>query len=388
MQDAAPLRIAIVAGEESGDLLGADLVAALTRKTGRPVELVGVGGRHLEALGLKPLFDGSEIALMGVTAVVRDLPRLIRRIGETARLVLREKPDCLITIDSPEFSLRVARKVKAADPTIPTVHYVCPSVWAWRPGRAAQMRAYVDHVLCILPFEPDELRRLNGPAGTFVGHRLTQDRHILAAAESQLGRPDRGGREKKLLLLPGSRRAEVAGLMDDFGRAAEILGERGNRFQLLLPTVPRLADTVSQATANWKIRPEIILDPERKGQAFAEADAALAASGTVLLELALSRVPVISCYRTDFIWRALSGLIKAWSAALPNLIAGWPVVPEFYNETVRPEYLARLVEQLWSNTPARAAQLHGFEAVAAALETPRPSGELAAETVLSLVRTA
>ncbi|HRP78868.1 MAG TPA: lipid-A-disaccharide synthase, partial [Aquamicrobium sp.] len=154
MSAARPLRIGIVAGEESGDLLGADLIAALSRLTGRPVELVGVGGRHLGSAGLTPLFDGSEIALMGITAVLRDLPRLMRRIGQTASAIAAAKPDCLITIDSPDFSLRVARKVRAAAPKIPIIHYVCPSVWAWRPGRAPAMRAYVDRVLCVLPFEP------------------------------------------------------------------------------------------------------------------------------------------------------------------------------------------------------------------------------------------
>ena len=147
-----PFKIAIVAGEESGDLLGADLIEALRRKSGRDITLVGLGGRHLKAQGLVPPFDASEIALMGVSAVLAGLPRLMRRISQTAALVGAEKPDCLITIDSPDFSLRVARKVRAAHPSIPIVHYVCPSVWAWRPGRALAMRPYVDHILCILPF--------------------------------------------------------------------------------------------------------------------------------------------------------------------------------------------------------------------------------------------
>ena len=154
MSATRPLKIAIVAGEESGDLLGADIVAALQAATGRDVALVGVGGRHLQALGLTPLFDASDIALMGFSAVIRDLPRLIRRIGQTARTIAAEAPDCLITIDSPDFTLRVAKKVRAANPAIPIIHYICPSVWAWRPGRAAAMKPYVDHILCILPFEP------------------------------------------------------------------------------------------------------------------------------------------------------------------------------------------------------------------------------------------
>ena len=173
MTDRGPLKIALVAGEESGDLLGADIVAALQAATGREVRLVGLGGRHLVRQGLVPLFDASEIAVMGLAAVVADLPRLMRRIGETARAIVAESPDCLVTIDSPDFTLRVARKVRAANPSIPIIHYVCPSVWAWRPGRAPAMKPHVDQILCILPFEPDELQRLGGPPGTFVGHRLT-----------------------------------------------------------------------------------------------------------------------------------------------------------------------------------------------------------------------
>jgi len=181
-----PLKIAIVAGEESGDLLGADLIEALRRESGSDVELLGVGGRGLIAQGLESIFDAEEIALMGVSAIVRDLPRLIRRIGQTAKAVADAGPDCLITIDSPEFSLRVAKKVRALAPSIPIIHYVCPSVWAWRPGRAPAMRPHVDEVLCLLPFEPAELERLGGPAGTFVGHRLASDPNILAAAQAHL----------------------------------------------------------------------------------------------------------------------------------------------------------------------------------------------------------
>ncbi len=143
--------------------------------SGRPIEIVGVGGHHLQGEGLKTLFDPAEIALMGFSAIVRDLPRLMRRIGKTARAIVEARPDCLVTIDSPEFGLRVARKVRAAAPAIPIVHYVCPSVWAWRPGRAPAMRPHVDHVLCLLPFEPAALERLGGPPGTFVGHRLTHE---------------------------------------------------------------------------------------------------------------------------------------------------------------------------------------------------------------------
>ncbi len=383
MSAARPLRIGIVAGEESGDLLGADLIAALSRLTGRPVELVGVGGRHLGSAGLTPLFDGSEIALMGITAVLRDLPRLMRRIGQTASAIAAAKPDCLITIDSPDFSLRVARKVRAAAPKIPIIHYVCPSVWAWRPGRAPAMRSFIDRVLCVLPFEPEALRALGGPEGVYVGHRLAAHPGVLAARAAQAARPA-GGR-RQLLVLPGSRRGEVRRLLGPFGETLRLLAERGNGFDVTVPTVPHVAALVEEGVSGWPVRPRVVTGEDEKWLAFGRADAALAASGTVSLELALSAVPMISCYRTDWIWSAVMRWITVWSASLPNLIADWPVVPEAYNDYVRPAWLARLIEQLWADTPARAAQLDGLRQVAARLETAQPAGDLAAQAVLSLI---
>lgn len=384
-----PLKIAIVAGEESGDVLGADIVQALKRMTGREVQLVGIGGRHLQALGLVPLFEGAEIALMGLSAILRDLPRLMRRISQTASAVAGEKPDCLITIDSPDFSLRVARKVRAANPSIPIVHYVCPSVWAWRPGRAVAMKPYVDHILCILPFEVKELSRLGGPPGTYVGHRLAHDPGVLGAAKAQsLPRDLSGDRVKTLVVLPGSRRGEVSRLIGPFGETVSSLRARGHRLRLLLPTVPHVADLVRTSVARWDEKPEIILDPERKWQAFGKADAALIASGTVSLELALSGVPMISCYRLDPVMRMVQGLVTVWSAALPNLIADKTIVPEHYNQYVRPRYLARQLEGLFSDTAYRAWQKDGFAEVTRRMATDKPSGEIAAGVVLRHIKKA
>ncbi|WEX07048.1 lipid-A-disaccharide synthase [Chelativorans sp. AA-79] len=385
MSETRALRIAVIAGEESGDLLGADLIEAIRRATGQPVELLGVGGRNLQALGLRSLFDADDIAIMGISAVIRDLPRLLRRIGQAASAITAAKPDCLVTIDSPDFGLRVARKVRAAAPSIPIVHYVSPSVWAWRPGRAAAMRPYVDHVLCLLPFEPEELSRLGGPPGTFVGHRLASDPDVAAAARAQLAKDveGQGDGRRKLLLLPGSRRGEVRRLLPDFADVVRELKAAGHAFDLLLPTVSHVAPLVEAGVKDWPVRPEIILDRQGKWRAFAQADAALACSGTVALELALSRVPFISVYRADRIGSMIGPLlVKVWSASLPNLIAGWPVVPEFFNEFVRPAYLARLLPRLWSDTPTRRAQREGFADVAQALAAPKPSGDLAAEVVL------
>lgn len=383
-----PLKIAVVAGEESGNLLAADLVRALQAASRREVDLIGVGGPQLRTLGLKTLFDPGDIALMGITAVLADLPRLLRRIGQTARTIVDAEPDCLITIDSPDFCLRVARKVRVADPKIPIVHYVCPSVWAWRPGRALKMRAYIDRILCVLPFEAAELERLGGPPGTYVGHRLSHDAGVRAAAQAQAARPMPGkDGEKTLLVLPGSRRSEVRALSGLFGEAVAELTRRGNRLRVLLPTVPHVADLVRALTADWPQQPEIIEDSEAKWRAFSEADAALAASGTVALELALARVPTVVCYKSDAFFRLLHTMITAWSASLPNLIADRPIVPEHFDRFIRPRYLARQLEGLMDDTLVRKAQLQGFADIARRMETERPAGEQAAAAVLETIGT-
>jgi lipid-A-disaccharide synthase len=386
VSETPPLRVAIVAGEESGDLLGANLIRSLASATGRDVQLIGVGGEHLRSMGLKSLFDPVEIALIGVSAVIRDLPRLLGRIRSTAATIAQAKPDCLITVDSPDFTLRVARRVRKRNPAIPIVHYVCPSVWAWRPGRAPAMKPHVDHVLCLLPFEPAALERLGGPPGTFVGHRLTHEPGLVAAAEKQRNRRPSDVETRTLLLLPGSRRSEVRRLVGLFGEIVAVLRERGNRLKLVLPTVPAVRSLVEDATSSWPDRPEIIVDADGKWRAFGVADAALCASGTVTLELALAGVPLASCYRFDWIERRFTFLIKSWSASLPNLIADRPIVPEFYDHLLRPPYIARHLEALLDDTAMRQWQRDGYDEVTRRLARERPPGDVAAEVVLQVVK--
>lgn len=381
-----PLRISIIAGEESGDLLGADLVAALRdRPDGREIRLTGVGGHNLQRLGLASLFDPSEIALMGITAILAKLPRLISLIGKTASHVIAEKPDCLIIIDSPDFTHRVARKVRATDPTIPIINYVCPSVWAWRPGRAKAMSAYIDHVLAILPFEPKVLTELGGPPATYVGHRLAQDQRILNAAWNQskleiLRRPD--GR-KTILVLPGSRGSEVRRHAAIFGECLNLLKQRGMDMEVLLPVTDHVAPLVRSLVKDWAIPPVLIEGTDAKYVAFARADAAIAASGTVTLELALSGVPLVSCYRPDWIAKFISeNFVSSWTASLPNLIADAPVVPEFYNAYVRAPMIARQIEAFAAPSLTRSAMLDGFAKIRSSMTASKPSGQLAAEVVL------
>jgi lipid-A-disaccharide synthase len=383
----AGLKVAIIAGEESGDLLGADLIAAL-RKT-HDVELIGVGGAHLASLGLKSLFNPTEIALMGVTAIIKTLPRLISLISKTSAYIEREKPDCLIVIDSPEFCQRVAKKVRSVAPEIAIINYVCPSVWAWRPQRARSMKAYIDHVLAILPFEPQLLKELDGPPATYVGHPSAQNVKFIDAAATQdrleLNRVTGG--EKQLLILPGSRRGEITRSLPHMAKAVEIMKTRGLNVRLLLPTLPHLENLVRTLTAGWVTTPQITSDAVQKSRAFANADAALAASGTVTLELALCTVPTVAIYDLDWMARILVRHIETpWTASLPNIIADEPIVAEYYNDQIRAGMLARQIERLIMPGHARSAQRESFHRLRDKMATRLPAGEGAANAVLQVIQ--
>lgn len=377
-------RLAVIAGEVSGDLLGADLVHALRGHFDGSIELVGVGGEALQAEGLDSLFDYSELSIMGFSQVLVRLPKLLLRIRQTARAIIAARPDALVIIDSPDFTHRVARRVRAALPDLPVINYVCPSVWAWKPERAPKMRGYVDHVLAVLPFEPDVMRNLGGPPTTYVGHRLASDGNVLAVREQRRERrqSDEVRKAKTCLLLPGSRSSEIGRLLPIFREAVEELAARHEDIRFLLPTVPRQEKRVRELTASWKVQPEITVAADKKWQAFAEADAALAASGTVILELALADVPVVSTYCADWLVSLLHSRIRIWTAALPNLIADFPIVPEYFNKAIRPAALTRWFERLSGDTPQRRAMLDGFAIVQSRMSTTRPPGERAAEIVL------
>jgi lipid-A-disaccharide synthase len=383
------LKLAVVAGEVSGDLLGADLVRALKTQYPGQVELFGVGGEQLTAEGLNSLFDYSELSIMGFTQVLKKLPQLISRIKETANAIIAYKPDALLIIDSPDFTHRVAKRVRKALPDLPVVNYVCPSVWAWKEYRATAMLSYVDHVLALLPFEPEAMQRLGGPATTFVGHRLSVDPDVLAVRAQRALRPvPAAGDTRTILLLPGSRSTETTRLMEPFQQAASAFVERNGPTRFVLPTVPRQEQRIRELAAAWPeaIRLEIGTDTAFKWRCFAEADAAIAASGTVILELALCHVPVVSVYKTDWIFTMLSKRVKTWTGALPNLIADYAVVPEYFNEVVRSGSMLRWAERLSSDTIQRRAMLEGFELMQKRLQTAIPPGEQGAAILLQTIR--
>ena len=372
------LHLYFVVGEESGDILGAKLLETLN-DMGVEITPSGLAGSRMQAHGIKSLFDVSDISVMGLSGVAARLPLLLKRITQTAADVVDKKPDVLVLIDSPEFSYRVARKVRAKLPDVKIVKYVSPSVWAWRPGRAAKIRPYIDHILAVLPFEPAVLKKLGGPEATYVGHPLANEVPAIKSSAKKLC-----ANPPKMVILPGSRRSEIKRLMPVIGETLRILADRGNRFECVLPAVARLENEIRVAAENWAFQPRIVTGDEARKEAFAEADLALAASGTVTLELALYKVPMISLYKLDGLAMRIRHLLTGWTASLPNLIADYPIVPEKFNEYAHPEYIARMVERLCNDDHERKLQLKGFDLVAKRLRQTTPSHLLAARKILEI----
>jgi lipid-A-disaccharide synthase len=356
-----PLAIAIVAAEESGDALGAALARALQAES--TVQLSGVGGSAMRAAGIVSPFPIDELAIIGLTAIPRRLPTILRRIRETADAIVKTRPHALVIIDSPDFTHRVARRVRRRAPEIPILDYVSPSVWAWRPGRARAMRGYIDHVLAILPFEPDAHRRLGGPPCTYVGHPLVERIADLRPGPDEVAR--RRADPPVILILPGSRSGEVSRLTRVFGAAIERLSARIGPVELVLPTVPHIERQVRDSVAGWALQPKIVIDPSAKWAAFRHARAALAASGTVTLELALSGVPMVAAYRLHFIEAVVARAIRLRarlpSVILANLVIGENVVPELLQEDCTPEQLADALAAVVGDTEQRLCQIEAFQ---------------------------
>jgi lipid-A-disaccharide synthase len=379
-------RIFLIATEESGDRLGAHLMKVLRQRLGDAVKFEGVGGRGMTREGLKSLFPIEELSIIGFSAVVKQLPKLLRLIRQTTDAVMQAAPDILIIIDSPDFTHRVARRVRARDPAIPIVDYVSPSVWAWRPSRARAMRSYVDHVLALLPFEPEAYRRLHGPPCTYVGHPLIEQLASLRPSIEEQARRD--GSPPVLLVLPGSRRGEIRHHMAIFGEALDRLQAQGKPFDLILPTMPHLLELVREGVKSWKVTPQIVVGEQEKRAAFRTATAALAKSGTVTLELALSGVPMVAGYK--------AGAIEAWivlrfvtvqSVILANLVVGENVIPEFVQDDCTADKLASALGEVLSDTPMRRRQTGAFARIDDVMSTGNQSPSVrAADIVLGMLR--
>ncbi|WP_298557853.1 lipid-A-disaccharide synthase [uncultured Aliiroseovarius sp.] len=354
------MKVFMIAGEPSGDRLGAALMEGL--KTLRPdVEFIGIGGAAMEEQGLTSRFPMSELSIMGIAEVAPKYFHLKRRIRETAEAVVAADPDVLITIDSPDFCLRVARIVKEEEVEgqtfghdIPIVHYVAPSVWAWRPKRAAKMARWVDHVLALLPFEPPYMQAA-GMGCDFVGHPVVAEPQADEAAAHAFRDAHGIGDAPLLLVLPGSRKGEVSRLAERFGEVIAHAKREKPDLQVVLPMAQGVEDLVREETAKWSVSPILIpaAQQDDKRAAFKAADVALAASGTVSLELAAAHTPMVIAYDMNWLSRFLIGrMLKIDTVTLVNLVSDTRAIPEFLGKDCTPDRI----------TPALLAALDAPEA--------------------------
>jgi lipid-A-disaccharide synthase len=357
-----PLSIYIIAGEESGDALGAALARALSEQTGGAVKLAGVGGRAMAAAGIESPFPIDDLSVVGLTAIPQKLPKILRHIREATQAAIAARPDALVIVDSPDFTHRVARGVRLHAPAIPILDYVSPSVWAWRSGRARAMRAYVDRVLAILPFEPAAYTRLKGPPCSYVGHPLIERLSELRPNAEEAAR--RQSSPPIVLALPGSRSTEIKRHIDIFGAALAGVAARAGPIEVVLPTVPHLVSRVRAAVAGWAAPPRIVVEPADKWAAFRSARAALAASGTVTLELALSGVPTVAAYKLHLLEAIIARMIRIQSrlpsVILANLVLGENAMPELLQEDCTVDKLEAALVPLLSDTPERTRQIEAF----------------------------
>lgn len=385
MSEANTPLVFVVAGEHSGDSLGASVMAALSSKLDGRVRYAGVGGPGMQAAGLETLFPMEDLAVMGVFEILPRLPLLLNRIKYTTDEVERLKPAVLLTIDAPDFCFRVIKRLKARGVQLPVVHFVAPSVWAWRPGRAKKVAKFLDHLLCLLPFEPPYFER-EGLKATFVGHPVVSSAIGNGDGPSFRARHGIDAEAPLLCVLPGSRSGEVARLLPVFGETVAKLATQFPGLHVVMPAVPHLESRVLAATRAWPVS-TVVVGANQKADAFAAADAALAASGTVALELAMAALPNVIAYKVHPLTAFLAKhLLTTRFANLINIILDREAVPELIQENCTPDNLAREVARLLDNPHARDLQrAAAFEALKQLGFGGAPPGERAAEVVLSYI---
>ena len=380
------LEIFLVAAEESGDRLGAALMRALRQRASIPLRFSGVGGREMTAAGLDSLLPVDDFSIIGFSAIPRRLPRILHHMRITVRAVLARRPHVLVIIDSPGYTLWVARFVRRADRSIPIVDYVSPSVWAWRSGRARSMRRYVDHVLALLPFEPGVHRKLGGPPCSYVGHPLIEEVAKLRPNETESLR--RRADPPIVLAMLGSRSGEVSQHAAIFGEALAQLQQRVGPIEVVVPTVAHLLTKVTEAISAWPIRARIVVELAEKQAVFRIARAALTKSGTVTLELAVAGVPMVAAYKVSPLeaW-VIRRLVRVPSYILANLVIGQNIVPELMQEECTPEQLVATLAPLISDTPERQRQLDAFSRLDSIMEIgSQAPATRAADIVLDSLR--
>jgi lipid-A-disaccharide synthase len=379
-----PPLVFLVAGEPSGDQLGAKLMAALKAETEGAVRFAGVGGPRMIAEGLNSLFPMDDLTVMGFLEVVPHLRRILARLRETVAAAKAQKPDILVTIDAPGFSLEVCQRLKGQG--ILLVHYVAPTVWAWKAWRARKIAGYLDHLLAMFPFEPPYFER-HGLATTVVGNPAVEAAAIPRDPEGFRARHGIPAEAPLIAVLPGSRRSEIKRLAPVFGEALELLQREFPELRAVVPTVPTVGQQVEAISKTWSVPSIVLHQAAEKYDAFSAADVAMAASGTVTVELAVAGLPAVIAYKVSPLSAVLARLLlKVRFAAMPNLVADRELMPELLQEDCRPDRLAQTLAGLLRDPTARAAQQAGFREVVAQLSGRDGTPSLtAARTVLSLV---
>jgi len=378
--------IFLIAGEPSGDALGARLIAALRERTLGVVRFAGVGGEAMEAAGLRSVVPIQDLAVMGVLEVLPRARRIFRRVNETVAEVRAAKPDAVVTIDSSGFTWRVAQRLRRHGDRVLLIHYVAPMVWAWRAGRARRMARWYDHLMALLPFEPPYFQAV-GLACTYVGHPVVEsgaDRGDGPAFRRRYGiDPD----ATLITVLPGSRRGEVHRLLPVFRAAIERLRRRYPALHVVIPTVSTVHEEVAAAAKDWGVRAVAVRGADQKYDAFAASNAALAASGTVTLEVALANLPMVVTYRVNPLTHAIvRRLVKVRFANLLNIVLDRPAIPELLQHDCTPERLARELTQLLDDRLARDREIEAYDEGLKRLGRGDVSpGLRAADCVLSLI---
>ena len=359
-QPAGPF-IFIITGEPSGDALGAALIAALRERTAGRVRIAGIGGEQMQAQGLHSLVPLSDLAVAGVAEVLPRAPLILRRVRETVAAIRAQRPDAVVTIDSSGFSWRIAQRLRRRGETLKLIHYVAPMVWAWRAGRARRMARWYDHLLTLLPFEPPYFERVGLPA-THVGHPVLEsgaDRGDAGRFRAEHGIADD---EPVITVLPGSRGGEVSRLLPVFGDTLRRLETLVGPYRVAVPTVANVAEAVVAGIAGWPGRPILLRGNAAKYDAFAASRAALAASGTVALELAMARLPMAVAYRLNPLTEALlDRVLKVRQVNLVNLLLERPLVPEHLRGRCDPEALAQSLVALIRDERVRSAHRDGYD---------------------------
>jgi len=380
------INVMIVCGEPSGDALGAQLMAGIKQLAGDRVRFSGVGGLAMGALGFQSLYPLDTTAVMGLREVVPAIPAILRHVKQAVDFAVQTKPDAVVVIDSPDFTHRVAQGIKKRDPSIRTVDYVAPQVWASRAYRARKMARYFDLVLALFPFEVPFFEKY-GLKAAFVGHPVVERAAKVGGGEALRARLGIAPGAPLLALLPGSRTSEIRFILPEFRAAAEILTRKIPGLVTVLPTVPHVAGKVAAATANWPTPLHIVEGEADKYAAFDAADVALAASGTVTAELALARTPMVVGYKVGGLTFFLSKfLMTVTHITLINIILGREAVPEFLQSRCTPQNLAQAVARLFADTEARAAQKAAMAEFAHALGADEePPSLRAARTLLAFV---